>query len=84
MFKYNLATSRNLCLCFRIYMYRNKVFQDAVQIYAFLLNYDLISFKTFSDIYKDMVSMATPYMSLKNGDRPTKSIVSMVLLILEH
>ena len=29
-------------------------------------------------------SMVTPYKILKNGGRPTKSIVSMGLLILEH
>ena len=31
-----------------------------------------------------MVSMATRYMILKTGGRPTKSIVSRVLLFLEH
>ena len=31
-----------------------------------------------------MVSMATRYMILKTVGRPTKSIVSSVLLILEH
>ena len=31
-----------------------------------------------------MVSMATRYMILKTVDRPTKSIVSRVLLLLEH
>ena len=33
---------------------------------------------------KCMVSMATPYMILKNGGSPTKSIISRVLLTLEH
>ena len=31
-----------------------------------------------------MVSMATRYMILKTGGRPTKSLVSRVLLLLEH
>ena len=31
-----------------------------------------------------MVSMATHYMILKNGGNPTKSLVSTVLLIIEH
>ena len=31
-----------------------------------------------------MVSMATRYMILKNGGRPTESVVSRVLLVLEH
>ena len=31
-----------------------------------------------------MVSMATRYMILKTGDSPKKSIVSSVLLFLEH
>ena len=33
---------------------------------------------------KCMASMATRYMILKNGRRPTKSTVSRVLLIQEH
>ena len=39
------------------------------------------SFKQFGMGY---VSMATAYMILKNGGRPTNSIISRVLLILEH
>ena len=35
-------------------------------------------------LYKCMVSMATLYMILKNRSRPTKSIISRVLLILER
>ena len=35
------------------------------------------------DISRNQFSMATRYMILKNGDRPTKSIVSRVLLIIE-
>ena len=33
---------------------------------------------------KCMFSMATLYMILKNGGRPTKSIISKVLLIIER
>ena len=33
---------------------------------------------------KYMFSMETPYMILENGGRPTNSIISRVLLILEH
>ena len=35
-------------------------------------------------MWKCMVSMATRYMILNNVGRPTKSIVTMVLLIIEH
>ena len=35
-------------------------------------------------MWKCMVSMAIPYLIFENGGRPTKSIISRVLLIPEH
>ena len=48
---------------------RNEVFLKNVLVWA---------------MWKCMVSMATPYIILENRGRPTNSIVSRVLLIIDH
>ena len=47
-------------------------------------NKDVLKDKLVLSMCKCMVSMVTRYMILKNGGNPTKSLVSTMLLIIEH